>query len=275
MLVRILLEGQERADAETTLRQAFGQTEAVAERQGRGKATPHEYIETLGNAGVRARALEPIERAERWARELGANELVFAVAHMRGELAEQNGEIEGAIAEYVRLVESGSHCEATFTRAMILLERTKQYSEALTIARRSLQIHGSAALEQRTRGRIQRLEGHLAPRGAKRAKTAVPPFLLRGGADLLEYLRDLQVSGGVKQLLQLGDGGLAVLSSGPHPAIWVAPADLDGARRVRDAPPRSELIGGPATSALLIREGVGDAVDTALLLSRTGLGNAS
>ncbi len=254
MLVRMYLDDRDWVRAEELLRRAYQQEEGAARRAERDVPPPDRHVLSLADAGVEARIPEPIDRAERWANAIGRRELFFAAAHRRGSLAEESGDTAAAVAEYDRLVAAGSAFEPTFTRLMILLEKRRTYAEALAIARRALTVRGSATFEQRVRQRIQRLEARLAPRGRKPIRTAVAPFLLRGGDDLAEWFAQLEVKGGAKQLGLTNDGRVTALGAGKAGALWLASPDLQTIEKVRDIPPRTEMCSGLRT-VLISTEG--------------------
>ena len=256
MLVDIYLGERDWQRAETVLRDGIDAQTRREERAGRSRPDPTGSVLTLSGAGVKYADPEPIARAERWASDLGNRELWFAASHRRGQLTEESGDVEGAVAHYRWLADEGSAHEPTHTRLLILLERTGERAEALERATALLGRRWSASFEEQTRKRIQRLQGRLAPRGQKPAKQVIPAFSVREGADMLEWVGQVEVKGGVAAVGRWQDA-LLVRSGGKDSALFAVPTTLAAPEHLRAMERGSFVVTSPAhdRAVLVTNEG--------------------
>jgi tetratricopeptide (TPR) repeat protein/outer membrane protein assembly factor BamB len=251
MLTEIYLDEGQWQRAEDVLREGFAAQATREERAGRSRPDTRPAVLTLADAGAKASDPEPIARAERWASELGDRELWFAASHRRGQVAEEAGDIEAAVAHYRWLADEGSPHEATYARLFILLERAGQHEEALARAKAVLERRWSASFEEQTRKRMQRIESRLAPRGRKPPRQVIAAFSVREGDDLLAWLGQLDVKGGAQSVVPWQDG-LLVQSSGGDAALFAVGHDLAGLERLRPMQRGSSVLISPGRDRALL-----------------------
>jgi tetratricopeptide (TPR) repeat protein len=105
----------------------------------------------------------PLDLAEVLATESGNRELLFAVQHERGRVAEGAGDIEQAIAVYRRQIEAGSRFQETVARLISLLEGQTRFEDAVAVARELLDQPLDDGLKDYLERRIVRLAKRKPP----------------------------------------------------------------------------------------------------------------
>lgn len=230
-----------------------------ARRNGMPSIDPSPQIIAFAKWWKDTKSEKPIDLAEKWADETKARDALFAVQHERARFLEEQGAEAAALELYLSLVQQGSKVDSTFTRAMILLDRTKRSDEALALAR-SIPGRGlSAALEEKARKRVARLEAKLAKpkgrtsRGEKAPKAIVPAFSIRSGASSLRWVSQVEIKGGIQSIIA-APGGLYA-TGGTEQALWWIEQDSVAPVRLRSIPKRTTFLRLSHGPALITDEG--------------------
>jgi hypothetical protein len=203
----------------------------------------------------------PISLAEQWAIEAKHQRALFAVRHERSQWLEKQDNTAAALELYLDLIRQGTKHEATFTRALILLDRAKRVEEALTLARSISSMGLSAVIEEQARKRIARLEAKVtSPRsgsGSKKrpteSKKPIPAFSIRAGETSLKWVGQVELKGGAKSALIVPSGVL--VTRGADLGIWWIPDGTGEPRLLRAAPTGGRLYLGNRTALVVTNEG--------------------
>lgn len=201
----------------------------------------------------------PIILAENWAQEAQSREAWFAVRHERAQWLEKGDSTAAALELYLELIREGTRHDATYTRAMVLLDRAKRTQESLDLARAALGIGLSASLEEQARKRIARLEKKGAEpatrgarAGARASKSLVPAFSVRTGERNLRWVGQVEITGGISTMVATPEG--VFIMGGTEFGLWWSAGGTTEALRLRAIPKRTQLFLGQA-AALVSDEG--------------------
>jgi tetratricopeptide (TPR) repeat protein len=231
-----------------------------ARTQGRPPSVPAILMASFAKWWKETGSIEPISLAEQWAQEAKSREGWFLVRHERAQWMEKHDEVVSALSLYLELVESGTRHDATYTRAMILLDRMKRTDESLALAHKILSLGLSASLEEQARKRIVRLEEKAdksvgkkgTKRGSQASKPPVPAFTVRSGDSALRWVGQLQITGGMSSIYATPTGVFAM--GGTAPGLWWIDGGTAEPVYLRSIPKRTSLHIGQAT-ALVSDEG--------------------
>ena len=243
-----------------------------AEKNGMPRIDPSPQIIAFAKWWKTTTEPRPIELAENWARDANAREAWFVVRHERAQWLEKSNQSEAALALYLELVQHGTRHDATYTRALLLLERAKRHAEAMALARSIPALGLSAALEERARKTVARVDASAKPKTSKapRAKKpVVPAFSIRAGEAAVRWLGQVDVKGGAHAIAARADG-LFLTSAGTAPGLWWLAQGSDEPTYIRPIPKRAQLCGGHQL-ALVSDEGtVKDGSARVELIDRSG-----
>lgn len=234
LLVELCMQQRRYADACRIQRNSWRSISARAQANGMPPIDPSPQIISFANWWKDTDSADPISLAEQWADEAGARGAWFAVRHERAAMLERRDEGGAALDLYLDLIQQGSKHEATYARAMLLLERAKRGEEALALARSIAGLGLSASLEEQARKRILKLETKTLEKRSPRRKQAsapkaqVPPFTIRTGEAWLRWLGQVEVKGGVSSVISAEKGAFA--TGGTPPGIWRIEEGTEGAQ---------------------------------------------
>jgi len=243
LLTDIYMERGEFDDAFRVRHDAWRIVSKPAERNGMPPINPSAQIVAFAKWWKATGSDRPIALAEKWAEEAQARGAWFAVRHERAQFLEKQDASAAALELYLDLVRQGSKHDATYTRAMILLDRAKRSEEALALARAIPGVGLSASLEEQAQKRIARLEAKgkaqsgATARGPKQPKAVVPAFSVRSGEVLC--WSQVELKGGVSSILPIPNGVYATGST--EPALWWIATGASEPIRLRAIAKRTRL----------------------------------
>lgn len=244
LLTDIYMERGAFDDAFRVRHDAWRSISKRAERNGMPPIDPSPQIVAFAKWWKATGSDRPIALAEGWAEEVQSRAARFAVRHERGQFLEKHEATGAALALYLELIRQGTRHDATYTRAMILLDRAKRSDEALTLARAIAGLGLSASLEEQARKRIARLEtkaetrSGASARDPKQPKPVVPAFSVRSGESALVW-RQVEIKGGVSSIVTIPTGVYA--TGGTQPALWWIASDAREPTRLRSIEKRARL----------------------------------
>jgi hypothetical protein len=259
LLVDLCMQQRRYADACRIQRESWRSTSARAEANGMPPIDPSPAIIRFAKWWKDTDSAEPIALAEQWANDARARDARFAVRHERAAMLEKTGDVPAALELYLELIREGSKHDATYTRAMLLLDRAKRGDEALELARSILGRGLSASVEEQARKRIVKLEARVSkqrePKG-RQAKTAtkaqVPSFSIRAGDSSLTWLGQIELKGGFSSIVPTDTGVFA--TGGTQPALWWIEEGAQAPVHLRAIDKRTRLFRGTGL-ALVTDEG--------------------
>lgn len=169
-------------------------------------------IDQVGSEGTHT-AEEWLVRTEGWCLRFGLGELRFKAWGERGHIVERAGEIEKAEQIYRDALSSGSTDRKTFTRLLMILQKSKRWEEGREIALRGLGVQQNAAWEEDLRKRLARFEEKLAT-GPNPPKSVIQAFAVREGATFVELIAQRDVTYGARNVVLSSDGQRLLISKG-------------------------------------------------------------
>jgi hypothetical protein len=245
-------------DAYRVQHASWMRTSERAQGNGMPRLDPSPQIVALAKWWKDAGSEEPLILAEKWANEAQVPDALFAVRHERAQWLESKDDIGPALALYLALIEQRTKHEATYSRALMLLDRLDRADDALALAQRILGAGLSASLEERARKRIESIEKKRAkqksPRTkrtpsaeptAKQPKAQIPAFSIRSG-ELLRWVNQTEVKGGISSIVATQTGVFA--TGGKEPALWWIANGASEPARLRSIPKRTHLYLGSGTA---------------------------
>jgi len=259
LLVNLYLEAGTFADAYRIRRDSWRSSSERAQRNGMPALDPSIQIVGVAKWWKSTGSEVPLKYAETWAEEAKSRDAWLAVRHERGLFLEKQEHDAAALALYLDLIQQRTKHDATYTRAMVLLDRADREDETLALARTILGLGLSATLEERARKRIARDENKAvevgagsAKRGTKKPKAIVPAFSIRSGESSLAWIGQVEIKGGISSIVTTHDGALA--TGGTEPGLWwIANGNAEPAR-LRSTSKRTRVYCG-RRSALVTDDG--------------------
>ncbi len=244
LLIDIYMERRAFDDAFCVRHGSWQSISKRAERNGMPPIDPSAQIVGFAKWWKATGSDRPIALAEKWAEEAQARGAWFAVRHERAQFLEKQDAAAAALELYLALVLQGSKHDATYTRAMILLERAKRSDESLALARAIPGLGLSASLEEQARKRVARLEtkgqtrSASTARGPKQPKAVVPAFSIRSGDPALRWSQ-VEIKGGVSSIIPIPTG--VYVTGGTEPALWWIASGATEPTRLRPIAKRTRL----------------------------------
>ena len=261
LLVGLYREVRAYEQVARVLRYSWGRSIERSARCGGEPPDPFWQLVGLAKEWKDAGSELPISLAEQWALEAKHQQALFAVRHERSQWLEKQDDTAAALELYLDLIRQGTKYEATFTRALILLERAKRFEEAVTLARSICTMGLSASIEEQARKRIARLEAKaISPRSGNRSKKLpsqpkklIPAFSIRTGGKSLKWVGQVELKGGAKSVL-IVPSGVLVTRGADLGLWWIADGTVEP-RLLRPAPTAGRLYLGNRTALIVTNEG--------------------
>lgn len=169
--------------------------------------------------GKSSHAIHVLEKAIEVAKQQHDSQIVWVFRGLIGHLTERTGNEEQARKIYTQAIYDGSMDQLTFKRLIMLLEKSKEYSEASAVISKAKMIPGDAAWHTDILNREQRVLGKLVGRKKGDSDSVVPDFVIRSGKTALTLQKQVKFRP-EPRALRFGNGTFIGLSGGKSPKLY-------------------------------------------------------
>lgn len=133
------------------------------------------------------------------------SQIYWQIRGLIGNAHEKAGNINEANQLYAKAILEGSSDPFTYNRYLINLEKQKQYSIALTIIEKALNIQQDAGWESDLKKRKQRMEIKTGTIPKSASKEIIPDFTIRAGERNISLVQQVQFSPQLTNFARSGD----------------------------------------------------------------------